>query len=114
MLVTRNPLNFLLQDHILKTVLFILSLKPWVPLPVLIISTSQQIIHWEAEFLRLDPSLNVVAYVGDKTVRRNIEMLEFYEGGSVMIEVLLSSPNAIIEVLTFQPCKSFFYFLFGS
>lgn len=96
----------------MKTVFFILSLKPCVSLPVLIISTSQQIIHWEAEFLKLDPSLNVVVYVGEKNVRRNIEMLEFYEdGGSVMIEVLLSTPNAIIEVFVFYPCKSFFYFL---
>lgn len=83
----------------MKIVLFILSLKSYVRFPMLVISASPYLVQWEAAFMQFDQSLNVVVYAGDKNVRSNIQMLEFYEdGGGVMLEVLLSTPEAILEV----------------
>ncbi|KAF5182778.1 Chromodomain-helicase-dna-binding protein [Thalictrum thalictroides] len=88
------------QEHILKVVLFILSMHSDVCRPFLIISTSHAISLWEAEFMRSAPSVNVVAYNGNKVVRETIRALEFYEdGGCVMLQVLLSPIEAIIEDL---------------
>ncbi|PIA37321.1 hypothetical protein AQUCO_03000131v1 [Aquilegia coerulea] len=86
------------QERILKVVLFILSVQSDVCRPFLIISTSHAISVWEAEFMRSAPSVNVVAYNGNKVVRETIRALEFYEdGGRVMLQVLLSPIDAVIE-----------------
>lgn len=80
-------------------ILFILSLRPYVCRPFLVVSTSSALSVWENELLHLAPSANVVVYNGEKDVRKCIQMLEFYEeGGCVMFEVLVSSPDAVIKV----------------
>ncbi|KAF9598150.1 hypothetical protein IFM89_025590 [Coptis chinensis] len=52
----------------------------------------------QAEFKQSAPSVNVVIYTGNKEVRESVRALEFYEdGGCVMLQVLLSPIDAIIE-----------------
>jgi chromodomain-helicase-DNA-binding protein 3 len=78
-----------------------MSILPDVCRPLLIVSTSASLALWEAKFNRLAPSINVVVYNGEKGVRKTIQDLEFYEKDSVMLQVLLSHPDAIIEVTVF-------------
>lgn len=90
------------QERVIKTILFILSLLPHAYRPFLIISTAASIPLWENKFERLASSINVVVYNGSKDVRKMIQTLEFYEqGGCIMFQVLLSHPDAVIEVLCF-------------
>ncbi|KAM0907079.1 hypothetical protein ACQ4PT_016361 [Festuca glaucescens] len=74
-----------------------MSILPDVCRPLLIVTTSASLALWEAKFNRLAPSINVVVYNGEKDVRKTIQDLEFYEKDSVMLQVLLSHPDAIIE-----------------
>lgn len=79
-------------------VLFILSLSD-VCCPFLIVTTSSSLLQWEAEFTRWAPSIDVVVYSGRRDSRRRIKSLEFYdEGGFRILQVLLSSLEAVIEV----------------
>jgi chromodomain-helicase-DNA-binding protein 3 len=78
-----------------------MSILPDVCRPLLIVSTPTSLALWEAKFNRLAPSINVVVYNGEKDVRKTIQDLEFYEKGSVMFQVLLSHPDAIVEVIVF-------------
>ncbi|KAM3375753.1 helicase protein MOM1 isoform X3 [Capsicum galapagoense] len=85
------------QDRIKKMVLFILSLSD-VCCPFLIVTTSSSLLQWEAEFTRWAPSIDVVVYSGRRDSRRRIKSLEFYdEGGFRILQVLLSSLEAVIE-----------------
>ncbi|KAF6167820.1 hypothetical protein GIB67_027598 [Kingdonia uniflora] len=71
-----------------------------IDLPFLLISSSPAIYTWEAEFLRLAPSVNVVVYNGNKGARGIIRAVEFYDdGGRVIFQILLSTPDVIVEDL---------------
>lgn len=86
----------------MKVILFMLSLQHTIRRPFLIISTSNSLSVWEAEFLHVAPSANFIVYKGNKDVRSSIRSLEFRnEGGRIMFEVLLSSSNIVIEVPLF-------------
>ncbi|KAJ0966484.1 hypothetical protein J5N97_023401 [Dioscorea zingiberensis] len=86
------------QEHIIKSILFVLSIQPDCCRPFLIISTVSSLSSWETAFLRLAPSMNVVAYSGSKDDRRIIRTLEFYDsGGCVLFQVLLSHYDAVVE-----------------
>lgn len=93
---------FFFQEQAVKVILFILSLHLDVQKPFLVISTSTALSVWEAEFLHLAPSANIVVYYGNRDVRSSIRSLEFYnEGGGIMFSVLLSSADVVVEVLLF-------------
>lgn len=80
-------------------ILFILSLLPDVGQPFLIISTSNTLHLWEDYFSRIAPSADVVVYNGNNETRKHIRTLEFYEeGGCIMLQVLITSPEVVIEV----------------
>lgn len=82
----------------MKMVLFILSLSD-ICCPFLIVTSSSSLSQWEAEFTRLAPSIDVVVSSGSRNSIRRIKSLEFYdEGGFMMLQVLLSSLEAVIEV----------------
>ncbi|KAF8039852.1 hypothetical protein BT93_B2154 [Corymbia citriodora subsp. variegata] len=66
--------------------------------PCLIISPSNLVYSWDAEFFRLAPIVDVVVYNGSKDARRRIRNLEFSEeGASIAFPVLISPPEAIVE-----------------
>ncbi|XP_010253915.1 PREDICTED: uncharacterized protein LOC104595051 isoform X2 [Nelumbo nucifera] len=93
------------QERVIRVVLFILSLQPDVCRPFLIISSSTVLSVWEAQFLHVAPSVNVIVYDGSKDVRKTLRSLKFYkEGGCIMFHVLLSPPDAIIEDLEILEC----------
>uniref|UniRef100_A0ACD5XZK0 Uncharacterized protein n=1 Tax=Avena sativa TaxID=4498 RepID=A0ACD5XZK0_AVESA len=92
------------KERVIKTILFAMSILPDVCRPLLIVSTSSSLALWEAKFNRLAPSINVVVYNGEKGARITIQDLEFYEKGSVMLQVLLSHPDAIIEDIETMKC----------
>lgn len=92
------------KERVIKTILFAMSILPDVCRPLLIVSTSASLALWEAKFNRLAPSINVVVYNGEKGVRKTIQDLEFYEKDSVMLQVLLSHPDAIIEDIETMKC----------
>ncbi|XP_026415327.1 helicase protein MOM1-like isoform X2 [Papaver somniferum] len=95
------------QERVTRVILFILSLQPVVCRPFLIVSTTSALSAWEAEFLRLAPSLDVIVYSGSRDARKSIQMLEFYEEGrSVMFQVLLSSLDTIVEDIESLNCVS--------
>ncbi|PKU83925.1 uncharacterized protein LOC110102857 isoform X2 [Dendrobium catenatum] len=88
------------QERFTKSVLFALSLQCYAYQPCLVITTSDSLPLWQAEFGRLAPSLNVVTYEGDKGVRKMIRNTEFYEeSGCLMFQVLLADHEAINEDL---------------
>ncbi|XP_038697598.1 CHD3-type chromatin-remodeling factor PICKLE-like isoform X1 [Tripterygium wilfordii] len=88
------------KERALKLILFISSLHLVVQKPFLIISTSSALSVWEAEFLRVVPSANIVVYSGNRAVRKSIRQLEFQnEGGRIMFQVLLSSWDVVVEDL---------------
>lgn len=68
--------------------------------PFLISSNSESLSQWEAEFLRLAPSVDVVVYIGNIDSRTNIRKLEFQEKhkGVVVLQVLLAPIEVVIEV----------------
>ncbi|PNT66056.1 hypothetical protein BRADI_3g06450v3, partial [Brachypodium distachyon] len=90
------------QERIIKTVLFAMSILPDVSCPLLIVSTSVSL--WEAKFNLLAPYINVVVYNGEKDVRKTIRDLEFYDNGSMMLQVLLAHPDAILEDIETMKC----------
>ncbi|KAI3875495.1 hypothetical protein MKX03_031350 [Papaver bracteatum] len=95
------------QERVIRVILFILSLQPVVCRPFLIVSTTSALSAWEAGFLRLAPSLDVIVYSGNRDARKSIQMLEFYEEGrSVMFQVLLSSLDTIVEDIESLNCVS--------
>ncbi|XP_043696783.1 helicase protein MOM1-like, partial [Telopea speciosissima] len=90
-------------EQYMKVILFIMSLQSDVWRPSLIVSSALSV--WETQFLRLAPSINVVVYSGNSDVRKSIRALEFYEeSGCVMFQVLLSTPDAIVEDLEVLEC----------
>ncbi|CAL5045144.1 unnamed protein product [Urochloa decumbens] len=84
------------QERVIKTILFVTSILPHICRPLLIVSTSSSLSLWETKFSRLTASINIVVHNGEKDVRKSIRDLEFYDG-SVMFQVLLSHPGAILE-----------------
>lgn len=82
----------------MKVISFILSLQSDLCCPFLIVSASSALSLWEAEFLRLAPSIDVVVYSGNRDTRRSIRRLELFDEGRIMFHVLLSPPEAIVEV----------------
>lgn len=90
---------YFLQERIPNVISSILSFQSDISMPFLIISTSTSQFSWEEEFLHLAPSADVVVYSGSKEIRNSIRNLEFYEeGGCLMFQVLITSPEVIIEV----------------
>ncbi|XP_065876396.1 helicase protein MOM1 isoform X2 [Euphorbia lathyris] len=90
-------------ERIMKVVTFIASLSSDGCWPFLIITSSDASL-WDDEFSRLAPSIAAVVYHGNKDVRRKIRALEFYEeGGGVMFDVLITSPEAVVEDLDVLP-----------
>ncbi|KAM0941864.1 putative DNA helicase chromatin regulator PHD family [Dioscorea sansibarensis] len=86
------------QEHVVKSILFISSIYLDCCRPFLIISTANALSSWETEFLRLVPSMNVVAYCGNKDARRIIRTLEFYNSaGGILFQVLLSNYDVVAE-----------------
>ncbi|PQQ19204.1 helicase protein MOM1 isoform X1 [Prunus yedoensis var. nudiflora] len=86
------------QERIARVVAFILSLQSDARRPFLIISTPPTLCCWDNEFFHLAPSIDVVVYSGNKDLRRSIRTIEFDEaGGCMMFQVLVTSPEAIIE-----------------
>nr|XP_017257821.1 PREDICTED: helicase protein MOM1-like isoform X2 [Daucus carota subsp. sativus] len=97
----QNAVVFDDQDRIMKTILYIVSLSN-VCQPFLIVTTSFWLPVWESEFLRVAPSIDVVVYDGSSDNRKSIRTLEFYDdGGGIMLQVLLSSVEIIVEDLHF-------------
>ncbi|KAL8115543.1 hypothetical protein AgCh_022154 [Apium graveolens] len=87
------------QDRIMKTLLYIISLSD-VCRPFLIVTTASLLPVWESEFLRVAASIDVVVYDGTCDNRKSIRTLEFYDdGGRIMLQVLLSSVEIIVEDL---------------
>lgn len=81
-------------------VAFILSLQSDVCRPFLIISAPAALNSWDDEFLQVAPSINAVVYKGHKDLRKTIRTLEFYgEGGCIVLEALITTAEAITEVL---------------
>ena len=81
----------------MKVIACIKSLQSDAYQPFLIISTPSTLRYWDDEFSRLAPSMNVVVYSGNKDLRRSIRSIEFDEAGAIF-QVLVTSPDAIIEV----------------
>ncbi|KAL4560520.1 hypothetical protein LXL04_032672 [Taraxacum kok-saghyz] len=94
----QNSVFFDGQDRIIKVVQFVLSLLDNVKQPILIITASRSLSLWESEFSKWSNSTNVVTYKETKDVRTVIKSSEFYnENGTIKFQVLLSSPNIILE-----------------
>ncbi|KAJ6937652.1 hypothetical protein NC652_012073 [Populus alba x Populus x berolinensis] len=88
------------QEQIAKVIYFILSISSNATWPFLIITTSAALHSWEEGLFRLAPSLYAVVYHGNKDIRKSIRTLEFYsEGGCIMFQILITSPEVIIEDL---------------
>jgi SNF2 family DNA or RNA helicase len=88
-----------MQEFVIKTVLFTMSVLPDVSQPILIVTTPGSLSLWEDQFNKLAPFINVVVYDGGKDKLKLIQDLEFYESGSsIMLQVLLSHADAVLEV----------------
>ncbi|WCJ31754.1 Chromodomain-helicase-DNA-binding protein 1 [Euphorbia peplus] len=86
-------------ERIAKVITFIASLSSDGCWPFLIITSSDASL-WDEEFSRLAPSIAAVVYCGNQILRRRIRAVEFYlEGGGVMFDVLITSPEAVVEDL---------------
>ncbi|XP_047078989.1 uncharacterized protein LOC124689514 [Lolium rigidum] len=86
------------KEFVIKTVLFTMSVLPDVNQPILIVTTPASLSLWEVQFNTLAPFINVVVYEGGKDTLKLIQGLEFYESGSsIMLQVLLSHADAILE-----------------
>ncbi|XP_058199863.1 uncharacterized protein LOC131314930 isoform X5 [Rhododendron vialii] len=94
----QNAVLFDDQERVQKMILFIGSLASNISHPFLVISDSSALSQWEAEFSRLDSSIDVIVYSGKEDSRRIIRTCEFYEeGGCVMFQVLLSPIEALVQ-----------------
>ncbi|KAL2557461.1 uncharacterized protein Fot_02200 [Forsythia ovata] len=101
---SQNAVVFDNQEWAMTVIFLVLSLTE-VCQPFLIIVASDAISQWEAEFTRLAPSIAVTVYSGSRDTRKSIRTLEFYEeGGCLMLQVLLSSPEAVFEDLDILRC----------
>lgn len=90
-----------LQDRLVNVILFISSLSEYHQ-PFLVLTTSNALSQWEAEFMRLASSIDIVVYNGNRDTRRSIRTLEFYdEGGGIMLQLLLSTLEIVIEVYSY-------------
>ncbi|GER28757.1 chromodomain-helicase-DNA-binding protein [Striga asiatica] len=95
----QNVIVFDDQD-LITTVLFFLQSMGEIFRPFLFVTASSSLSQWEDEFARLVPSVDVVVYSGNKDTRKGIRAAEFYdEGGFLMLQVLLSSVEAVFEDL---------------
>ncbi|KAK4429053.1 Helicase protein MOM1 [Sesamum alatum] len=94
----QNAVVFDDQERAMTVTSFIESMKES-SRPFLIVTASGSLSQWEAEFAQLVPSVDVVVYNGNKDTRKGIRASEFYEGGQVMLQVLLSSAEAVLEDL---------------
>ncbi|CAA0815058.1 Helicase protein MOM1 [Striga hermonthica] len=100
----RNTVVFDDKDRVKTLVFFIKSLLESCH-PFLIVATSDSSSQWETEFARLAPSVSVVVYNGNIDTRKGIRASEFYEeGGRVMLQVLVCSPEAVVEDLEMLSC----------
>lgn len=96
--VENNVSYLCLQDRIMKTLLYIVSLSD-ICQPFLIITTSSMLPLWEAEFLRAVPSVDIVVYNGSSDNRKCIRTQEFNDDDNrIMLQVLLSSVEIVVEV----------------
>lgn len=85
------------QERAKRIVLYILSFSNLTK-PFLVITSSNYLSHWEAEFSQLEPSIDVLVYTGNKDNRKGIRNSGFYEkGGQIMFQVLLSSMEVVVE-----------------
>ncbi|XP_022883449.1 chromodomain-helicase-DNA-binding protein 3-like isoform X2 [Olea europaea var. sylvestris] len=101
---SQNTVVFDNQEWAMTVIAFVLSLTE-VCQPFLIIVASDAISQWEAEFTRLSPSIAVTIYSGSRDTRKTIRTLEFFEEGDcMMLQVLLSSPEAVFEDLDILRC----------
>jgi chromodomain-helicase-DNA-binding protein 4 len=87
-----------MQEHVTKTILFILSVLPDARQPFLLLTTTSLPL-WKAEFRRFAPCINVVEYDGGKDVHKLVQNPEFHERHTTL-HVLLSHPDSIIEVIS--------------
>ncbi|RLM79052.1 hypothetical protein C2845_PM12G00620 [Panicum miliaceum] len=87
------------KEHVMKTILFILSVLPDACQPFLLL-TNASVPLWEAEFSRFAPSINIIVYDGEKDVHKLVQNPEFHENGRhTMLHVVLAHPDAILENL---------------
>ncbi|CAN6277296.1 unnamed protein product [Urochloa humidicola] len=92
------------KEHVMKTILFILSVLPDARRPFLLV-TSASLPSWEAEFSRFAPCINIVVYAGEKDVHKLIQNPEFHENGRhTMLHVLLAHPDATLEDIKNVEC----------
>lgn len=66
--------------------------------PFLIVTTNNSRFRWEANFEQLVPSVDVVVYSGSRDTRNRVRASEFYDGGHMIVQVLLSSVEDVLEV----------------
>ncbi|GJT94868.1 chromodomain-helicase-DNA-binding protein 3 isoform X2 [Tanacetum coccineum] len=98
--IGQNAVFFDGQDRLFKVAFFISSLLNKVKEPILIIADSSALSLWETEFSKWSKLIRVLTYKGNKVVRADIRASEFYsESGSMMCQVLLSSPDDLVEDL---------------
>ncbi|XP_040949489.1 helicase protein MOM1 isoform X2 [Gossypium hirsutum] len=101
----QNAIIFDDQERISNVISSILAFPCDISSPFLIISTSASQYSWDEEFLHLAPSADIVVYSGSKEVRDSIRNLEFYdEGGCIMFQVLITSPEVISEDFNLLSC----------
>nr|GEX15990.1 chromodomain-helicase-DNA-binding protein 3-like isoform X4 [Tanacetum cinerariifolium] len=96
----QNAVFFDGQDRLFKVAFFVSSLLDKLKEPILIIADSSALSLWETEFSKWSKLIRVLIYKGNKDVRADIRASEFYsESGSISYQVLLSSPNDLVEDL---------------
>ncbi|KAE8729489.1 Detected protein of confused Function [Hibiscus syriacus] len=101
----QNAIIFDDQERISNVISSILAFSSEISRPFLIISSAASQYSWDEEFLRLAPSVDVVVYSGSKEIRDSINNLEFYaEGGCIMFQVFITSPEVISEDLNVLDC----------
>ncbi|KAK5830737.1 helicase protein MOM1-like isoform X1 [Gossypium arboreum] len=101
----QNAIIFDDQERISNVISSILAFPCDISSPFLIISTPASQYSWDEEFLHLAPSADIVVYSGSKEARNSIRNLEFYdEGGCIMFQVLITSPEVISEDLSLLCC----------
>ncbi|KAE8696703.1 putative Kinase family protein / peptidoglycan-binding LysM domain-containing protein [Hibiscus syriacus] len=101
----QNAIIFDDQERISNVISSILAFSSEISRPFLIISSSASQYSWDEEFLHLAPSVDVVVYSGSKEIRNSISNLEFYDdGGCIMFQVLITSPEVISEDLNVLDC----------
>ncbi|XP_050214952.1 uncharacterized protein LOC126666044 isoform X2 [Mercurialis annua] len=87
------------QERMIRVIKLISTMSSYVTCPILIVTISSALSWWDEEFFRLSPSLDTVVYQGDKKLRKSIRAVEFYGGGGVIFDVLVTTPEVIAEDL---------------